>query len=635
VRVRILPYHLQADRIHLSLGKWGVRVKGSGLLTFCPCDTPPIAIGFSGGWAGPPDELIVEDPTLRIFGLPVFWLPYMWLRSPRKLGLTTPEVAVRGGDGLFLGQGVHVPIESGLELSVGAYSAGGFASALDLASERTSTLVRLDLRRGEAVEERGVPSGVGLSVDARGDLLGEIGPGRVATGLVWDVDAIRDRRGIRTTTELEPLSRPWDHGSARARIGPTLFGLDLVDARFGPVDRIAYVRPWSGLAASASVADLGGVDAQVAVGPRFVAGRGAETLVDASLGAMLGAPVGIASLAATTRVDGRLARDGGDDPAIAASGSRQGAIAAEASLEASLPLARSIAFERAAGGTPILHVVEPLVRATAVGTGASGVPASAATPARASGGRAALEGFVANPALGDDARGILLLASGVRTSLGAIAGGIAPGRDPFLGKLVGSMIAGLLLDGGRDRPPRSVATATSLQWSDRRADGGSTRIAVEGALLRAIDRADPWAWLVIARSRYQSSRDGLGLDLRGALRGDLPVAAGWALLGAELAPRLGPTALEGAGASVGAGLGFPIGFGVRLASDVDLYAPSLRDFADRSEVRLLQVHSTLRYRHPCGCFRAAIRGGRTIGREGIDLFATFELAQVDPNAPPL
>src|SRR5688500_2923961 len=73
VRVRLPPYYLRADRIHLSLGTWGVRVKGFGLLTFCPCEDPPVAVGFTGGWAGPPDELIVENPTLRVMGLPILW----------------------------------------------------------------------------------------------------------------------------------------------------------------------------------------------------------------------------------------------------------------------------------------------------------------------------------------------------------------------------------------------------------------------------------------------------------------------------------------------------------------------------------------------------------------------------------
>src|SRR5438445_8975168 len=42
---------------------YGVRVTGTGELGFCPCDRPPIAIGFSGGYAAPPDDLIVENPT--------------------------------------------------------------------------------------------------------------------------------------------------------------------------------------------------------------------------------------------------------------------------------------------------------------------------------------------------------------------------------------------------------------------------------------------------------------------------------------------------------------------------------------------------------------------------------------------
>src|SRR5438445_13153168 len=101
---------------------YGVRVTGTGELGFCPCDRPPIAIGFSGGYAAPPDDLIVENPTLRLFGVPVFWLPWLWLRSPRKVGLTTPDVSLRGGDGLFLGQGVHVPDGKGLELAAGLYT---------------------------------------------------------------------------------------------------------------------------------------------------------------------------------------------------------------------------------------------------------------------------------------------------------------------------------------------------------------------------------------------------------------------------------------------------------------------------------------------------------------------------------
>lgn len=614
VRVRLLPYHLRAERIHLSLGRYGVRVTGNGVLTFCPCEDPPVAIGFSGGWAGPPDELIVEDPTLRLFGLPVFWLPYLWLRSPRKIGLTTPDVSFRGPDGLFLGQGVHFPIGKGLETTVGFYTAGGFATTLDLATERTWTLVKLDVRRD--VGERDVPSGAGLAIDARGDLAAREAAAANGAAIAWDVDAIRGARGVRTTLELDALARPFDRASGVARLGPARLGVEAVAPRLGPLDRVALARPFVALGSGVALSDLGGATAAASFGPRWVLGRGAETIGDASLGATIASPIGLATFSSHARVDGRVARGGGPDPDIPASGDRATAIVGEVGLELALPLARPLALDRAAGGPPVLHVVEPLVRATAVG-------------ARAAGQRSALAGFVGAPALGGDATTALLAVSGVRTSLGALGGGIAPGRDPWIGRLAGELVSGALLIDGR----RDAAVAGELSWTTRRADGGSTKVGLQGATTRALDARAPWAWLGLARTRWESSRDGFGVELRGALRGDVPVLAGWALLGAEAAPRLTTaTGLASPGATIGAGTAFPIGFGLRLGGDVDVFGDDVRTLFAR-DTRLLQARSTLRYRHPCGCFRLAVRGGHVIGRQGVDVFATFELAHVDPNDP--
>jgi len=261
VRVRLPPYYLRADRIHLSLGQWGVRVKGSGLLTFCPCESPPVAGGLTGGWAGPPDELIVENPTLRVLGVPVMWLPYLWLRSPRKIGLTTPDVSVRGPDGLFLGQGLHIPWGRGLELGAGIYTRGGLAMTADLATERTSTLVRFDFRRRADVGERDLPSGAGLAVDARG-IVGD------RVNLTWDIDAIRGARGVRTTLDLEPLARPYDHADALARLGPVAIGVTALDARGAPIDSAAFTRPWVGLLGSLPLGTIGGGNGSIAFGPR-------------------------------------------------------------------------------------------------------------------------------------------------------------------------------------------------------------------------------------------------------------------------------------------------------------------------------------------------------------------------------
>lgn len=616
VKVRLSPYYLRADRIHLSLGKYGVRVKGHGVLGFCPCDAPPISIGFSGGWAGPPDELIVEDPTLRIFGVPVFWLPYLWLRTPRKIGLGVPEVSFRGRDGLFLGEGVHLPIGGGLEASVGVYTGGGFAGTVDFVTERSLTLLRVDERRGSDVGEHDVPSGWGLAVDAHGEV------GRVdRVSMAWDLDAIRGARGLRTTLDLEPLARPWDHAFAVTRAGPALLGVDLIDARGGPLDSIAVAHPWSGLAGAFGLGTLGGADAWATFGPRWIVGRGAETIADASASIALAGPLGVATWSADARVDARLARAAGEEGSMLAGGHAT-AIVGEARVEASLPLARALSLERAAGGPPVLHVIEPLVRAAAVVAGDAG-------------DRRALEGFVGAPAL--DAKRAGLAVAGMRTSLGALGGGIAPGTDPWIGKLTGEAVIGLLaiddrgsaeggsrLDGRRD-----LSGAGRLSWETRQADGGSTLIVLEGAGARSVDAE--WGWLGVGRARWESSRDGFGVELRSALRSELPVLAGWALLGADVAPRLTTaTGLVAPGATIGLGTGFPVGLGFRLAGDVDVFGASLGELFTAGGTQLLETRATIRYRHPCGCFRMAVRGGHVVGREGVDVFASFELA---PDAP--
>lgn len=617
VKVRLSPYHLRAERIHLSLGQWGVRVKGHGVLTFCPCDAPPVSIGFSGGWAGPPDELIVEDPTLRILGVPVLWLPYLWLRSPRKLGLSTPDVSFRGADGLFLGQGVHLPWGRGLELGAGVYTGGGFASTADLVTDQTSTLVRFDFRRARDVPGD-VPSGAGLAVDARGHT------GSSFAGLAWDVDAIRGARGLRTTLELDGLARPFDRATAMGGVGPVRVGVDAMDTRGAPLDGLSFVRPWVGLAGAWAHGTHGGSNGSISFGPRWVRDRGAETIGDGSFATTLAGPLGLAQWQADARLEGRVARagSGGAGGAGDAAGGRVAALVGEARLEASLPFAKALAIDRAAGGPPVLHVLEPLVRAAGLG-------------ASASGDRGALAGFIAAPAfadragLSDRARAAGLFTLGGRSRVGSMSGGIAPGRDPWIGKLVTELSVGaLFLDDRRD-----LTAAAAVGWTTRNAAGGATSIDLRGAATTPLEvdsKRTNVGWLGAGRLRFESSRDGFGAELRGAARGDLPVLAGLALLGADLAPRLTTaTGLASPGTTVGLGTALPVLGGFRLSGDLDVYGPSRQELF--TSARLVDLRGTLRYRHPCGCFRMAVRGGKIVGREGVDVFATFELARTDPD----
>ena len=643
MRVRLSPYYLRSDRIHISLTSWGVRVRGHGILTFCPCDDPPIAIGFSGGYAGPPDELIVEDPTLRFFGVPVFWLPYLWLRSPRKIGLTVPQVSFRGGDGLFLGQGVHFPIGEGLELGAGVYTRGGFATTAELATARSFTTARFDYRSAPAVGDRDdIPSGVGLAIDARGDA-GAIGNSRAAN-LAWDLDAIRGARGLRTTLDLEPLARPWDRAAAEARLGPMSLGFDVVDRRGEALDHYGFARPYVGLDGSTSLGEVGGTTLRASLGPRFVRGRRADAIADGAWGLEVGAPLGLALMHATTQIDGRLAHAGGYTQGDVSGAfppantpfqgdGRSGAIVSEGRLEVSLPLARRLRLDSAAGGPPVLHVSEPLLRVSGVA-------------ARGGGDRAGLAGFVAAPIFAGatpssttdtyDATTAYagVTSIGARSSIGAMASGIAPGKDPWIGKLVAEVTLGTMFTPLR----RDAAGALSLSYVTRASSGAGIQLGTQGALARSIKSGDDrtLAWVGLGRARFDTSRDGFSIELRSAVRSDLPVIGAWALLGADVAPRLATvTGLAAPGATLGIGTGFPIGLGLRLGGDVDAYGEKLASFVrhgdDVNGAKLLDVHSTLRYRHPCGCFRFGLRGGHVVGREGIDVFASLELARFEAN----
>jgi len=109
--------------------------------------------------------------------------------------------------------------------------------------------------------------------------------------------------------------------------------------------------------------------------------------------------------------------------------------------------------------------------------------------------------------------------------------------------------------------------------------------------------------------------------VRGAARGPISVLAGWAMLGADVAPRLSTvTGLALSGTTFGGGASLPLGSLLRVGGDVDFYGK-----------QLLDVRSSVRYRHPCGCFRLTVRGGHIVGREGVDISATIEVARVSPD----
>ena len=158
--------------LELQQSNRGILVEGDGRLTFCPCLGTPIALGFKSATVAPPGDLFLTSPRLEIFNVPVFWLPWFWLRAPSRVGLLPPQIEWRGADGLFLGGGVHLPWHAGsrdvvVDLSGGGYVNGGFAVEAVAKTDSTTTRVRFD-RLPQSVRA-GLPGdGSGLVVDARG-----------------------------------------------------------------------------------------------------------------------------------------------------------------------------------------------------------------------------------------------------------------------------------------------------------------------------------------------------------------------------------------------------------------------------------------------------------------------------------
>jgi hypothetical protein len=109
VRVDQPPFFFTGDSLELRRVPIGVELRGHGAVGLCPCLGTPLAVRFSQATVAPPHDVFLQNPVLEVFGVPIAWLPIFWLRSPGRVGLLPPEVAWRGGDGLFAGGGVHLP----------------------------------------------------------------------------------------------------------------------------------------------------------------------------------------------------------------------------------------------------------------------------------------------------------------------------------------------------------------------------------------------------------------------------------------------------------------------------------------------------------------------------------------------
>ena len=197
VVVMVDRYRLEGDHLRLNRGPRGLVIDGKGRVAFCPCPNPPVSFGFRSAVLAPPTDLVLKHPTVRLGSVPVFWLPYLWLRSPARVALLPPRLAWRGGDGFLAGAGVHLPFSnarSSLDVTGSGYVKGGVELDTRLTTPTTTTRVRWDHLRESL-----------LALDARGSTEPVAG-----STFAWSADAVRGPRGLAATILLEDAARRYD-----------------------------------------------------------------------------------------------------------------------------------------------------------------------------------------------------------------------------------------------------------------------------------------------------------------------------------------------------------------------------------------------------------------------------------------
>lgn len=275
VEVTVGRYRLGGDRVRLKRGPRGIGVEGGGDIAFCGCDSPPVTLGYSSVIIAPPSDVLIKHAVLRAGGVPVMWMPYLWLRSADRVALTFPSVEWRGEDGLLVGAGLHVPFESNqgrpasraLDVSGFAYTEGGARVDARLFTPETTNFVRFDHKDVSAV-----------GIDAHGAVSTQ-----KAAITAYDVDASQGERGRRALTSLEAAARRYDH--ARLGVGSSgrlLFALGgSVDAPRGAwLSDSRRVGPFALVSTGADLGQRSSYALDLAASSGLVAGAGRQNNAD-------------------------------------------------------------------------------------------------------------------------------------------------------------------------------------------------------------------------------------------------------------------------------------------------------------------------------------------------------------------
>jgi hypothetical protein len=517
VVVTVDRYRLTSDRLSLERGPRGVVVEGGGRVAFCPCPSPPLTIGFRSATVAPPTDLLLEQPTVRAFGVPVLWLPYLWLRSPRRLGLLPLQLAYRGEDGLLLGSGVHVPLGEASSLDVGGagYVKGGAEVDARLVTPSTATAVRWDHLHQSAV-----------SADLRGAVEASKG-----ASVTWSAAALRGGRALSGPALLEEVALRQDRAalSLGGSTGAFTAGVEARAAgtRGGPLDSGYAWSPSATAAFGSALGFLGAMDASTSVTTWRTAESGAVTLATGRAEARADAHAGAIAMAAELRSRGT---------SMVTETDRAHSVMSGASVEVGVPLAR----EYGDLDDPIQHLVVPFATALAGFADSQGF------------GRVATLGVYPAPA----SDGAFQMGSvGIRTVLGQLYGARSAAS-------LGARVAEFGQGGGQ--PARFAAWRASAQ-------AGFFALRSDG--LVALDAARR----VVSSSLVRlGAEDGLRVTGRATGRsGELPLAArlvqgdGTTTWDAPWVPWL-----EVPGWSIGGGVSVPWARLLATAADVDYDATS-------------------------------------------------------------
>ncbi|HVJ19760.1 MAG TPA: hypothetical protein VM686_30295, partial [Polyangiaceae bacterium] len=279
VVVTVARYRIESQKLSLSRGPRGLEVDGAGEVALCPCEDAPVTLGFQAATVAPPTDVLLAQPTVRVGGVPLLWLPYLWLRARDRVGLIPPWLEWRGDDGLLIGAGAHLPTggksyrwrAAALDLRAAGYIQGGARvdGLLDTASSRTRVV-------WDHLDQSA------LRLEALGSK--DIGDG---AALTWVADANRGARGRRYPSSLDQAARRYDRlliGVGHAGDVIAGVGLRATDERAGPIDSLGSVGPRLHFGAGGELARGAAADAAVELtSARSALGSQSEATLDLGL----------------------------------------------------------------------------------------------------------------------------------------------------------------------------------------------------------------------------------------------------------------------------------------------------------------------------------------------------------------